>query len=95
MKTRASILLCLALFLTACATEKVVERPVVVHTTESKWREIPSDLTRTLPKQPIPQSLTYGEFIEVCSRDRATIDTLNGQLLGISSLSEPEDGGSE
>ena len=91
MRTSVSILLCLLLFLTACATDRVAEKPVVVHTTETKWREIPSDLTVEHPKQAIPADLTYGEALEAWSRDRASIDKLNGQLTGIKSLTEGDE----
>ena len=92
--TRVLIPLFLMLCLTACATERIVEKPVVVKTTEIKWREIPAELTRRKTKQQIPEAMTYGEALEAWSRDRATIDTLNGQLLGIISLTEPENDGS-
>lgn len=92
MKTRVLILTCLPLFLTACATETVVEKPVVVPVVETKWRAIPSDLTRRCPKSVIPATATYGEVIELWSKDRAAIDTCNGRLAGVESLGGSDDG---
>ena len=95
MRMRASIPLFLPLLLIACANETIVEVPVLVEVPVTQWREIPPELTRQQSKTTIPDALTYGEALEAWSRDRAAVDKLNGQLLGIKSLSrEGSDDGS-
>ena len=85
---RVLILISLLLCLTACGT-KTITKPEIVYLDRVEYIPVPADLLRTIPRQAIPESLTYGELIEVCSKDRATIGKLNGQLVGISSLGDP------
>ena len=49
---------------------------------------VPPDLLAESPKQAIPDTLTFGQAIELWSEDRASLDTVNGQLRGIKELSE-------
>ena len=89
---RVLLLLLTPLFLTACATERVIEKPVPVPVPgPTQYVEVPPDLVTTREKTFIPASITYGEALELWSLDRAAIDKLNGQLLGIKSLSQTED----
>lgn len=76
--------------LTACGTEKVVEKPVPVRVEVVKWTPVPKDLTRQLPKQAIPDTLTYGQAIELWSRDRGSLDIVNARLRGIQELSSED-----
>jgi hypothetical protein len=94
MKTNAWALLFLAPFLTACGATKIVEKPVPVEVPgPTRFVEVPSDLTVLREKAIIPGSITYAELIEILSIDRSTIDTLNGQLMGIKSLQGTENDG--
>ena len=80
-------------FLTGCATEKFVPIPEIVEVPGPiQWREIPPSLTAPVPKVSIPDALTYGDALKAWSKDRAAIDKLNGQLLGIKSLNHDDDG---
>lgn len=87
---RVLILAFLTLLLTACATEKIVPLPVPVEIEVVKWTPIPDDLTEEIPKQAIPDELTYGEAIDLWSQDRSSLDTVNGRLRGIQELSDDE-----
>jgi len=89
---RVWILLSLLTLLTACGTTKVVEKPVPVPVPgPTQYIDVPADLVKTGKKQSIPDSITYGEALELWVKDRAIIDTLNGQLLGIKSLEQGTD----
>jgi len=85
---RVLILLCPLLFLTACDSTRVIEKPVVHTVTETVWREIPADLTLPCAKAEIPPEATYGDVIALWSEDRASIDACNGKLAGIDSLGD-------
>lgn len=50
---------------------------------------VPAELTMQRNKITLPEELTYGEALEHWAIDRATIDTLNGQLRAIQSLENP------
>ena len=91
MKTIALIPLFLPLFLTACATERIVEKPVPVYIDRVEYVPVPADLTETRQKQAIPDGLTYAGALELWAKDRETIDVLNGTLMGISSLGGEDD----
>jgi hypothetical protein len=80
----------LLLLLTACGTERVVERPVIHEVVRVEWREIPADLTARCPKSEIPDSLTFGQAVELWAEDRAAIEQCNGKLAGIESLGADE-----
>ena len=86
MRTPALILLFPMLFLTACGNTKIIEKPVPVPVEVVKYIEVPFDLTMKRNKVTLPDTLTYGEALELWSVDRATIDTLNGQLEAVESL---------
>jgi len=93
VRTHALIPLCLLPLLTACVTEKFVPVPEIVEVPGPvQWREIPADLVEPCDKAEIPETLTYGQAIELWADDRAQIDTCNGRLAGIESLGDPDDG---
>jgi len=89
---RVLTLLFLLTLLTACGTTKIVEKPVPVPVPgPTQYIDVPAQLTLTRQKTPIPETITYGQALELWSKDRAIIDTLNGQLLGIKSLEQGTD----
>lgn len=88
MIMRVLIPLCLLSLLTACGTERVITKPVVVETTKIERVLVPADLLVQHQKTTIPEALTYGEAIELWSLDRASIEKQNGQLKAIESLNE-------
>jgi hypothetical protein len=51
---------------------------------------VPDNLLLQHQKTTIPESMTYGEALQLWAEDRGIIDTLLGQLLGIKSLSDSE-----
>ena len=86
---RVWILLLTLPWFAACGATKIVEKPVPYPVPgPTQYVEVPADLTLNREKTTIPESITYGQALELWSRDRSTIDTLNGQLLGIKSLNE-------
>ncbi len=92
MRMRVLASLCLIALLTGCATEKFVPIPEIVEVPGPiQWREIPPSLTTPVSKITIPDALTYGDAIKAWSKDRAAIDKLNGQLLGIKSLNPDQE----
>lgn len=86
MQTHVLILLCLAFSLTACGTERIIEKPVPVEIVRIETMPVPDDLLRPGVKKDIPDGMTYGQAIESWAADRFTIDKLNGQLKAISVL---------
>jgi hypothetical protein len=93
MKThllRVWLVLCLSNWLIACATETVVSEPVVVEVERTVFVPVPDNLLLQHQKTTIPESMTYGEALQLWAEDRGIIDTLLGQLLGIKSLSDSE-----
>ena len=90
MRTHALTLLCLTLFLTACANERIVEKPVIHEVVRTEYRDVPSDLVRKCEKTEIPETMTYGEALEGWAADRAQIDVCNGRLAGIESLGDDD-----
>jgi hypothetical protein len=84
---RVSIVLCILPFLAACGTTRVVASPVAVEIEGAvQWQDIPADLLVFHQKTTIPEELTYGEAMQLWSADRGIIDTLLGQIEGISTL---------
>lgn len=72
-----------------CASERVVEKPIVVHVPGPvKYVDIPPELLVKHQKTDIPESITWGEGAILWSLDRAIIDTLLGQLAAIESLND-------
>lgn len=90
MKTPVLTLLFLTLFLTACGSTKVVEKPVPVYIDRVEYIDVPYDLTIRRNKTTLPDTITYGEALELWAVDRATIDTLNGQMEAVESLNKEE-----
>lgn len=86
---------CLSLFLiallTACGTERVLERPVPVEIVRIERVPVPAELLVPIAKQSIPDGITFGEALVKWSHDRATIEALNGRLAAIDSLSEKDE----
>lgn len=52
---------------------------------------LPSELLVRHQKTTIPAEITYKEAIELWSLDREIIDTLGGQIEGISALMEEDE----
>ena len=91
MKIRASILLCLTLFLTACGNNQVViPKPEIVEIVRTETVPVPEPLTAPIPATVIPAALTYGEALEQWSKDRAIIVALNARLKAIRGLGEQD-----
>ena len=86
---RVLIPLFLTLSLTACGTERLVEKPVPVEVVRVEYIPIPADMFHMEQKQTIPETLTYGQAIELWSEDRATIEALNARLRAIQALETP------
>jgi hypothetical protein len=80
------ILACLA----ACGTQKVVEKPVLVETVRVERVPVPADLLALHQPTTIPESMTYGEAMQLWSADRGIIHTLLGQIEAIRSLNESD-----
>lgn len=91
MLMRVSIVLCILIFLAACGTTRVVASPVPVEVPGPvQWQDVPAALLVLHQKATIPGELTYGEAMQLWSADRGIIDTLLGQLEGISSLNDED-----
>ena len=75
-------------FLTACGTERVIEKPVIHEVVRTEWRNVPADLLERCEKQAITEGMTYGEAIEAWAKDRSAIDVCNGRLTAIGTLNE-------
>ena len=88
---RVLILPYLMLSLTACGGTKVVREPEVITQTVREYINVPVHLTRQIDVQNIPDGMTYGEAIAILSKERETVDKLNGQLAGIESLEGTEE----
>jgi hypothetical protein len=73
----------------ACSTERLIEKPVPVEIVRVEYVRIPLDMLHVESKQAIPESLTYGQAVELWSEDRATIDRQNARLKAISELETP------
>lgn len=86
MRMHVWIPICLLLSLTACGTERIIEKPVPVEIIRVEYVPVPADLLHGAQKQTIPETLTYGLGIELWAEDRSTIDILNAKLKAIQSL---------
>ena len=79
----------LALPLTGCVREVIVEKPVPVPVPgPTKWVDVPRNLVVIRNKTTLPETLSYGESLQLWSADRATIEALNGQLRAIQGLND-------
>lgn len=76
------------LTLSACSTTEIVEKPVPVEVVKTEFVPVPADLVAEIPKNTVPDGLTFADALELWSEDRAIIDTLNARLRGIQGLSE-------
>ena len=85
---RAWIALFLLPFLTSCANERIVERPVPVEVVRVETLPVPQDLLSQCAKQPVPESMTYGEALAAWSKDRSCIDILNTRIDAIRMLGD-------
>lgn len=79
----ALTLLLIPLLLTACANEKIVERPVPYEVVNTEYVPVPEDLTAPVDTATIPDSITYGDALILWAQDRAAIARLNAQLEAI------------
>ena len=82
---------CLLLFLltlsTACVREVIVEKPVPVEVPgETVIQPVPADLLIRRQKATLPESVNYGELLQLCAEDRGSLDSCNGQIEAIESL---------
>ncbi len=93
MKTLVLTPLSLALLLSGCASERIVERPVPVPVETVKYIPVPADLLVPCQKASVPQGVTYGEALALWSRDRASVDTCAARLLAIRQLRPPAPSG--
>jgi len=85
------LLIFLVLLLPSCANERVIPQPVIVKIPgETKWIQIPANLLVKHQKTTLPETLNYGDGLKLWAVDRATIDTLLGQLEGIETLNDKE-----
>ena len=83
------ILPLILLLSTGCVREVIVEKPVPVEVPGPvEWRDIPPNLLIQHNKSTIPEALTYGEALQLWAEDRASIESLNGNIRAISSLSD-------
>ena len=72
---------------TACATERIVEKPVPVPGPETiKYLDVPAQHLIQRKKSDIPDSLNYGDGLRLWNQDRLALDKVNGQLQAIESL---------
>jgi len=79
------------MLLAGCANERIIEKPVPVEVVRVERIPIPADLLVLHNKTTIPETVTYGETLQLWAADRGIIDTLLGQLDAIRSLNnEPE-----
>jgi hypothetical protein len=60
----------------------------VIETIKVERVPVPSVLLGLHNASTIPDSITYGEMVQLWSADRDTIMILNGQILAIRSLNE-------
>ncbi len=75
--------MCLALFLTSCASERIVEKPVITEVVRVEYRPLPAELLMEHGKSTIPGELTFGDALKLWGYDRAAIDALNAQIASI------------
>ncbi len=78
--------LCLALSLTACGTTRVVEKPVPVEIVRTERVPVPADLLTPVPRETIPESLSFAQALELWQLDRESVEKLNGRLRAIQAL---------
>ena len=77
------------ILLPACGSSPpVVTQTELVEVEVCEGQRVPvsGDLTKPVPKQTIPEGITYRELIELLIRDRAGLDQANGQLEAIKEL---------
>jgi hypothetical protein len=89
---RVLILISLLSLLTACATERIVEKPVITEIETVRYIPIPPELLILRPTAAIPATITYGEALTLWSADRAIIAALLGQIEGIKVISDGHSG---
>lgn len=88
MSMRVLLLSFLMPWLTACGTERVIEKPVPVEVVRIERTLVPGEFLVLHPKTEIPEDLTYGDALQLWSEDRAIIDRQNGQLRAIQTLND-------
>ena len=84
---RALLLLFPIMSCASCGTrEIVVEKPVPVEVTVVEYVPVPPELLQQRPQAAIPDGLTYGQALELWSRDRASLEAQNASLKAIAEL---------
>ena len=81
----------LLLFLTSCGSERVIEKPVIHEVVRIERIAVPSEHLVRHIKTTIPETISYGEAIQLWSEDRAIIEIQNGQLEAIEVLNDAVD----
>jgi len=79
-----------ALFILGCSTERVITQPEVVEIVRLERVPVPAELLVMHQPTTVPETLTYGESLQLWAEDRSIIQTLLGQLVAIESLNESE-----
>ena len=82
--------ICLMLWLTGCAKEIIIEKPVPVEVIRIERTPVPSDFLIQRNKSTLPKTLKYGEALQLWAEDRANLDSVNAQLRAIQGLSDGE-----
>lgn len=85
------LLLTFPLTFAACTQTEVVPDPVIVEVVKVERVPVPADLMVRRSPVEIPESVTYGQIIQLHLVDRATIETLNSQLQAIEALNDGSD----
>lgn len=84
------ILTCLLILSTGCSNQKIIPEPVVVEVPVTKYVPVPPRLLVQYQKAELPETLNYGEALQLWAEDRATIDSLLGQIVAIETLTAPD-----
>ena len=86
---RVCLIPCLLISLVACSNQpEVVTRTefVEIEVCEGEFEPVDGELTKRVPKQVIPQGITWKELIDLLLRDRASLEAVNGKLETIENL---------
>lgn len=76
--------------LIGCGQTKIIEKPVPVEVIKTERVGVPEDLLIRHQKTTVPETLTFGDAMQLWVEDRAMVDKLNGQITAIQSLSPVE-----
>ena len=78
------------LIFSGCSTEKVITQPEVVEIIKVERVSVPNELLVKHQPTTVPETLTYGEALQLWAEDRGIIKTQNGQIAAIESLNAGE-----